>query len=301
MPQPSAVIHALVSVIEERNPMHRAFLQGALAGTTPDERTRLERYVEFCLARGLSVGDVADAYLTLVHDTLREQIYFRQHGAYRHTRFVDVAGDVYFNPEYMCRYMVGLCVSAFLWPNHRAMFRFYAEHLPRDHAGAYLEIGPGHGYYVMTAMQETAYDRFTAIDLSTTSLEQTRDLIAFMAPGSRCELRCEDFLTGDLPLAAYDAIVMGEVLEHVEDPQAFLDRIAAVARPGAFIFITTCINGPAVDHIMLFRDVESIEALIAASGLAIQARLLLPYEGRTLAECTVKKLAVNVAYVLERP
>lgn len=295
-------VSALVDAVLAQNPMHRAFLLRAVAQTTAEERAHLARYLDFCASRGLGVDALAECYLTLVWDTLREQIHFQQHGGYRHSTFAEVANDVYFNDAYMTQYMVGLALTAFLWPNHLAMFRFFAAQLPTDRLGAYLEIGPGHGYYLQTAVARSAYTSFTGIDISETSLAQTRALLEWACPPDerRIDLRCGDFLAADIDVEEYDAIVMGEVLEHVEAPEAFLRRIAAIARPGAFIFVTTCINAPAVDHITLFRDTLTIEQMFTRQGLGVRASLIRPYEGKTLEECEAQRLAVNVAYVLER-
>lgn len=303
-PAPSLppALAALVDAIVAQNPMHRGFLLRALAHTRADDRDRLERYLRFCQARGLATDELAECYLTIVIDTLREQIHFQRNGRYRHSTFAEVAADVYFNDAYMSRYMIGLALTAFLWPNHLAMFRYFAEQLPTDQTGSYLEIGPGHGYYLMTAMERSAYHAYTAIDISTTSLELARALVTHSGlPGRKdLTLRCEDFLASDLDEESFDAVVMGEVLEHVEDPDAFLARIVTVTRPGAFLFVTTCINAPAVDHITLFPDTATIEALFRRHTLRVRSSLICPYEGRTLEECETKRLAVNVAYVLER-
>jgi cyclopropane fatty-acyl-phospholipid synthase-like methyltransferase len=175
--------------------------------------------------------------------------------------------------------------------------------LPRDKPGAYLEIGPGHGYYMMTAVLESAFDRFTGVDISEASIAQTRAIIDFFAPeaSDQIELRHCDFLDATtLASASFDAIVMGEVLEHVEQPGAFLRRIAELARPDAFIYVTTCINAPAVDHIFLWRSTDELEALFKECGFAIREALRLPYEGRTLEQSVEQALSINVAYILEK-
>jgi ubiquinone/menaquinone biosynthesis C-methylase UbiE len=297
-----APVAELAAAILEKNPMHRSFLTAALGQVTPQELGRLEDYIGFCRGRGLSTDYLSDCYLTIVGDTLREQMYFQKHRKYRYSSFKEVADNVYFNDEYMSFYMYGLALTSFLWPNHLALFRFFAETLPNDRGGAYLEIGPGHGYFLMTAMERSAYAEFLGVDISETSISQTRALLEHYGRGSKAkkgfELRCMDFLASGLPAASFDAVVMGEVLEHVERPELFLREIGRVAKKDAHVFVTTCINAPAVDHIYLFGDTQQLETLFADNGFTVKSRLIRPYEGKTLEESLKQYLAVNVAYVL---
>jgi hypothetical protein len=93
---------------------------------------------------------------------------------------------------------------------------------------------------------------------------------------------------------------MGEVLEHVERPELFLRRIAELAKDDAYVFITTCVNAPAVDHIFLWRTTDELEDMIIRSGLRIVQPLRLPYQGKTLEESREQSLPINVAYVLAK-
>jgi 2-polyprenyl-3-methyl-5-hydroxy-6-metoxy-1,4-benzoquinol methylase len=293
------IVAALVGEVVKEFPVHRGFLERALDEATSDELRRLDDYLGFCLGRGLEMSYLARSYLTIVEDTLEEQFFFNRAGHYRHSTFAEVADRVYHDREYMDRYMYGLAISTFLWPNHVAMARFFRSTIPRDRGGRYLEVGPGHGYLFLMAMELASYDEFHGVDLSEASIHQTKAIVEHFQPGRPVTLELRDFLAADsLEVGTYDAIVMGEVLEHVERPGAFLRRIRELASPGAFIFVTTCVNAPAVDHIYLWRSTDELESLISECGLRVVTPLRLPYEGKTLDESIAAALPINVAYVL---
>lgn len=299
---PTAV-HTLLNAVVGMNGTHDKFLVSALGNLTPEELAQLEGYLAFCRSRGLDIDYLARCYLTIVEDTLREQMHFMRHGRYRHATYAEVAADVYHNPEYMNRYMYGLAITAFLWPNHVRIARHFSESLPRDRSGEYLEIGPGHGYFLMTAMRLSAFDRFLGVDISATSIAQTRAIAEHFLPDARERLHLAecDFLADQrLEPGRYAAVVMGEVLEHVEQPEAFLRRVAALARADAHIYISTCINAPAIDHIYLWRNTDELEDMMRDNGLRVRDALRLPYDGTTMEVSVKRALAVNVAYVLEK-
>lgn len=289
------LIHAVVREF----PVHEAFLVAAIDNATDQELGRLSDYLAFCRSKGLDDDYLAETYLTIVGDTVDEQLYFNEHKQYRHSTFAEVAESVYHDTEYMNRYMYGLAISTFLWPNHVAMLRMFREELPSSGGGRYLEVGPGHGFLLLTAAEVGGYDEFLAVDLSDASVEQTESIVQHFQPDSKVQVQKLDFLdAAGLGARSFDAVVMGEVLEHVEDPARFLRRIAELATEDAFVFITTCINSPAVDHIYLWRTTDSLEEMIDASGFDIVKALRLPYERTTLEDSVTRALPINVAYVL---
>jgi SAM-dependent methyltransferase len=296
-----ALVNSLVDEITEQYPVHRAFLEQAIGAATPEEVDQLAGYLEFCLSKGLTLDYLTESYLTILGDTLDEQLYFRDHGSYRHSTFAEVAESVYHDRDYMDRYMYGLAITNFVWPNHVAMARFLRQTLPRDRAGRYLEVGPGHGFLLLSAIEIGSFDDFLGVDLSAASVEQTQTIVDHFHPDAPARVELQDFLEADdLAPGSFDAIVMGEVLEHVEQPEVFLRRIAELAKDDAFIFVTTCINAPAVDHIYLWRTTDELEDMIKASGLSIKEPLRLPYEGKSLEESRAQALPINVAYVLAK-
>jgi SAM-dependent methyltransferase len=95
-----------------------------------------------------------------------------------------------------------------------------------------------------------------------------------------------DVITGDLesaplPLASFDAAVLGDVLEHLPDPGAALDRAATLLRPGGVAWFTLPDAGSWVaramgrrwwsvipPHVQFFTQ-RSIRALFARHGWTV--------------------------------
>jgi 2-polyprenyl-3-methyl-5-hydroxy-6-metoxy-1,4-benzoquinol methylase len=298
----SARVGELADNIVQINPLQKGFIEESFTDIRDHELCDLDAYVEFAESAGIDVAYLAECYDLIVKDTLREQMFFQRHGRYRYSTFDEVANSVYFNPDYMRKYMHGLAITAYLWPNHRALHRFFVESVPARQAGRYLEIGPGHGVFMMCAMRKSGYDSFEGIDISPTSVEMTRSLLGsgFFGDFDSYDITEQDFFSAEMEPGAYKAVVMGEVLEHVEDPGRFLEQIRAVSAHDAFIFVTTPINAPAIDHIYLFDSLESIEALVEAAGLRIHDKLLTPYPGMSVDDSIEQKLPVNVAMVLRK-
>jgi len=293
-------IGRLLEIILQANPLQVAFLKSSVASLETSESSALEGYIAYCLSSGFDFSYLAECYNTIVRDTLKEQFYFQRHGRYRHSSYADVAASVYQNEDYMKRYMYGLALTTYLWPNHRVIHRCFVDAFPRQQEGQYLEIGPGHGVYFMDAMRLGRYRRHLGIDISQTSIALTRSLLSSGNFGqfSNYEFVCADFLTDQVD-GSFQAVVMGEVLEHVENPLAFLKKIRSLVDHKAFVFVTTAINAPAIDHIYLYDSPEAVTDMAVAAGFRVLKAQTAPYPGLTLQDSLVKKLPVNIALVME--
>ncbi len=293
----------LIAEIKRGNPLHGRVVDQALAALNEQELIAFQRYIAYCLDRDVSLAMLAKAYNLIVTDTYKEEIYFRRHGKYRHSTYAAVADAVYQNPEYMRDYMHGLAVTEFLWENHAAMRRFFERCLEAARGGEnHLEVGPGHGFFFALAAKAQKWKVHHGVDISPTSLEMTR---AFLESGLHgtvgdYELFESDFLQHDFS-CRYDAFVMGEVLEHVEAPEAFLRRIYEITSADPFVFLTTCVNAPSIDHIYNFETIENLEGMFTRAGFAIADRILLPYPGKTVEQSIDEKLSISVAYRLSKP
>ena len=146
------------------------------------------------------------------------------------------------------------------------------------------------------------FERLLGVDISSTSVALTRDIIRHFEIDKerQAEVIETDFLTFPDGNDKYSCIVMGEVLEHVEDPGVFILSIARLSGPSTHIFVTTCMNAPAVDHISLFRTGKDVEDIITANGLQVVESCYVPYAGMTVEQCEAEAMPVNVAYVLRK-
>jgi len=296
-----SLIGSLIDEIIKLNPPQRKFLEYSVKTLDCENQALFTSYIQFQMNEELTIQQLATAYNLFLKSILKEQMFFQRKKHYRHSSYKDVNSAIYQNSEYMQKYMIGLGLSTFLWPNHRLIHKWFIEKIPKEKNGTYLEIGPGHGYFFLSAMKLSQYNSFLGIDISPTSIEMTRKIILYNAKNSKKDylLINEDFFEISLN-QAYDAIVMGEVLEHVECPENFLMKIESTANCDAFIFITTVINAAAIEHIYLFRTVEDIQNLVNRSGLKIKDMLVLPYIGLSLEECLINQLPINIAIILEK-
>jgi 2-polyprenyl-3-methyl-5-hydroxy-6-metoxy-1,4-benzoquinol methylase len=93
-----------------------------------------------------------------------------------------------------------------------------------------LEVGCGAGWM---SERLRRYGSVTAVDLAREVVARAKERF----PGVR--FLAGDFMTLSLPKASFDVVVSLEVLSHVADQAAFLDRIADLLRPGGTLMLAT--------------------------------------------------------------
>ncbi|MGE3853037.1 MAG: hypothetical protein AB7K09_14940, partial [Planctomycetota bacterium] len=65
-------------------------------------------------------------------------------------------------------------------------------------------------------------------------------------------------------------LVCVEVLEHLEQPVAFLKVLRASLAPGGKAFITAALNAAHTDHIYLYRNREEVWEHLRAAGFTLE-------------------------------
>lgn len=220
--------------------------------------------------------EAARSYNKMCMDFLKEQIRFRKTGVYRINDASIANTEVYSEPLVMRYYMVGLLISYLFWPNHYKLYQFFKNHLPSAGTKSYLEVGVGHGLFTSTMLRNYPGIMATLVDISETSIKTANELLgAFHVDRSNITFVHGDYFTVDIP-QKYDFIIMGEVLEHVNDAFGFMRRAKELLKPDGSIYMSTAANSPALDHVYHFHDDQEIRDLLKETGFNIEAELVLP-------------------------
>lgn len=252
-------------------------------------------------SQGQDEGFVVDAYLRLCHQMIIEQIRFKKTGKYSCANVEQAYSRVYSSESEMASYMYGLALSLYLWPNHYGLFDFFIrESRKLSKVRSYLEIGPGHGLFLVEAIKMFEGGTFSAVDISPVSRRLTETVVKHFTDHANLAFLVMDIASHDRELDRFDYVVMCEVLEHLEDPKSVLARLRALLKDDGHLFLTTCANAPAVDHVYLYDSVNHIRREIREAGLMIVSELALPVGDHPEHEWESLKVEVNYAAMAVR-
>jgi 2-polyprenyl-3-methyl-5-hydroxy-6-metoxy-1,4-benzoquinol methylase len=272
------IFDRVLARLEAGDPVHGRQLRQRVAALGEDYAASaaayFERYDAALRLDGKSIDFGVDCYLKLSSDMTAERINFLRTGRYANNSYKEVERRIYGNPAIMEYHMHGLALAQYLWPEQYARIEYFRGNLPAfaGACAAYLEVGGGHGLYAWMALQLLPPDAgIDLLDISASSIKLARQVIG----PSRIKYILQDIFEFQPP-RKYDFITAGEIIEHLEDPLAFLNRISSLLNPGGAIFFTTSLNAPMIDHICLFDDARQVRDLIASAGLKIEAEKTAP-------------------------
>jgi 2-polyprenyl-3-methyl-5-hydroxy-6-metoxy-1,4-benzoquinol methylase len=237
----------------------------------------------------------------MVNEVIEARMEFLRRGAYPADSASAALGAVYQNPAIMKHYMLGLALSYFLWRHHQQLLNFFRDSLLAcQPQGWALEVGCGHGLFLAELLDlAPGLQGLDVVDLSPTSIDMARSLVQCLGPAyaDRIHFFLQDLYQWQSP-RRYAFITLGEVLEHVEDPGSMLRALGRLLEPGGRLYITTCANCPAIDHVYHFKTVEDIRAVARGAGYRIVSELVAPSEERSEAELARFQIDISYAAVL---
>jgi len=295
----------IIELVSAQNPLQRKRIRAFISQQDIDYWTFAENLSrtlnQSFLQSDKKRNDAAQSYNRMCMEILREQIRFRKTGIYLLDDASAAEQAVYSQHDAMRSYIIGLLLSYLLWPNHYRMFQFYAEHVATLQAKTCLEVGVGHGLFSVELMQRLPEIDLTLVDISAASLELAREILtAFRLDQKQIRFIHGDYLTWPLASDTFDFLIMGEVLEHVNDAPNFLKRAWQLLRPGGSIFLSTCVNCPAIDHVYHFHSVDEIRELIKSADLSIASELVLPAEAVPEEYWQAELVTINYCAILTR-
>ena len=129
-------------------------------------------------------------------------------------------------------------------------------------AGKLLEIGSAAGYFLNAART----------DFEVTGVEPSRWAAAEAKRRFGVEVKVVGFLEAALPDASFDVVAAVDVIEHLEDPVAFIRECRRVLKPGGVLYLMT-------------PDIESLSArLLGGSWWGLRPVHIYYFSRRTLGD-----------------
>ena len=297
-------LQKIVDLISEQNPLQKKRIHAFLKNQS-EEYWNFAEELSDILNHSFLVTDedriqAAKSYNKMCMDFLAEQIRFRKTGVYRINDANVVQKTVYNDLVVMRYYMVGLLLSYLFWANHYELFQFFLKNLPKHEIKSYLEVGVGHGLFTSTMLSQFRSIKATIVDISETSIRTAKEILeTFQVDHSPINFIHGDYLKTSLDESGFDFIIMGEVLEHVNDAPAFMNRTKALLSPHGAIYLSTAANSPALDHVYHFRSEDEIRDLLRNAGFKIVSDLALAAEDIPPERWQEELVTINYCALLE--
>ncbi|NEK94934.1 methyltransferase [Modestobacter muralis] len=221
-----------------------------------------------------AVAAAVKGYAAFAMQSMRLQAAFEVEGRYRPKTHGEAASEVYFNEQHMMReYLPGLLLSHFLWPHHYRQVQFFdsafVDVMRMAGASSFVEVGTGTGLYSGMLLRRLPAVRGTGFDISPSSIRFTQDQLEALGVGHRYEAQLRD-VVADPPGPLAEWLVCVEVLEHLDDPVAFLRGLRATMAPGGRAFITAALNAAHADHVHLYRSHDDVLAHLVEAGFTLE-------------------------------
>ncbi len=221
-----------------------------------------------------AVASAAKGYASFAMQSMRLQAAFEREGRYKPKTHEQASHEVYFNESHMTQeYLPGLLLSHFLWPHHYRQLQFFdsafVQAMRVGGARSFVEVGVGTGLYSGLLLRALTAVTGLGLDISPFSKRFTEAQIAALGAAGRYQVDLRDVTTEVLDPKA-DWLVCVEVLEHLDDPVAFLRGLRSNMKPGARAFITAAVNAAHADHIYLYRNAEEVRAHLLQAELTLE-------------------------------
>lgn len=236
-------------------------------------------------------------FIAYSSEFLELQIELEKTGNYLFSSYKEAQEKVYQNPEVMeNRYLNGLFLSQAFWINHHKMLRFFIEEfcINNKQNGKILEVPVGSGIFISEFAIRNKSWRADGYDISISSVEFAKKMLDFNGLSDLVNIRKKSVF--DLhEVKKYDKVVCGELLEHLEDPEALLHKLRSMLADEGKLFLTTAIWAAAIDHIYLFKSAQEVRNMLEKYFHIEKELILNVFPGK---EPEDEKTPINYACIL---
>jgi SAM-dependent methyltransferase len=219
------------------------------------------------------MANAVKGYVRFALDATRLQKRFEKEGQYIAKTYAEAASAVYHNPEYMHNlYLPGILLSQFLWPHHFHQQQFFHKRfmplVRQAKVQRFADIGIGTGFYSRLTLTGAKESTGMGFDISDSSLSYAAMQVEKFGLKNRWKCEKRNILTNP-PAEKFPFIISVEVLEHLEDPVAFIKGLKAMLAPGGFGFVTAAITAPNEDHIYLYNNCDEVKKELELGGFEV--------------------------------
>jgi SAM-dependent methyltransferase len=223
-----------------------------------------------------SLTELAKAYSIYTFEQNWLQAKYEKTGKYPFDTHAAADNAVYQNTAVMSDYMASLLLTQFLWPHHLEVVRFFRNRFVPllDDKSQILEFAPGHGFYGRLALEQKPHAQLLGVDISPVSTALAAELAKVEGYADRARYQQGDVLLGGQFLPVCNAVVAGELLEHLDQPKLLIEAVARQLTPGGLAFVTGAITAANLDHVYEFKGPEEVIALLQGTPFTLVDSLL---------------------------
>ncbi len=229
----------------------------------------MENFAGYLAETGGSIDDAVEGFVEMTLETIRLQQNFFKTGKFNTLDDYDDQADVYQDRDLMVRrYLPGLYLAQLLWKNHYQKLRFFTDRVVPEAQSAdrAFDVGAGPGTFGLTLASRYPELAVTFNDISPFSEEM---ITALAKRKTGIDFLPGDFLKLDVT-RPYDFVVFSEVVEHLSDPGAGMDKLLDVVAADGKVFFSTATNAAFYDHTIIYESVAEIRSMIKDHGFDIE-------------------------------
>lgn len=238
-----------------------------------------------------------------IYSYLKEYLFFTRNLQYAAAKksFEKINQDIYQNIDYMKAYLVSLLITYAIFPHHYKLVLFYKsqiKNVPTD--AKCIDFGSGHGLFSLNLL-EGSKRTIESIDISPVAVSMTEFFLQTVkTENNKYICKVADATLYNPMYKDYDFFVCAGILEHIEEPQKFLERISRYLKDNGKIYIVVPINKPFPDHLIHFRDINEVENFLHDSALAPVTKEIIPTEPVTIDEAIRNKVPTNYLCICKK-